>query len=103
MIINGVRWRVRFVSPSHPMLLTPWRTHAYGACDKTTQSIYIDKTLQKWKIKETLCHEIVHAVMFSYDIDLSYKEEEIVAELVSYYGDEIIKLTNIVYNGIRMK
>ena len=103
MIINGVRWRVRLVSPAHPLLLTPWFTHALGVCDKVTQTICVDKTLSPQKLKEVLCHEIVHAVMFSYDVDLTYREEEIVAELVSYYGDEIIKLTNIVYNGIKMK
>jgi hypothetical protein len=36
MIINGVRWRVRLVSPAHPLLLTPWRTHSLGVCDKVT-------------------------------------------------------------------
>lgn len=103
MIINGVRWRVRMVSPSHPMLLTPWRTHALGVCDKTTQTIYIDKTLRPSRVKEVLCHEIVHACMFSYAVDLSYKEEEMVAELMSKYGNEIIQLSNRIYNGIKMK
>ena len=103
MIINGVRWRVRMVSPSHPMLLTPWMTHALGVCDKVTQTIYIDKTLKPAKVKEVLCHEIVHACMFSYAVDLSYDEEEMVAELMSKYGDEIIKLSNVIYNGIHMK
>ena len=103
MIINGVRWRVRMVSPSHPMLLTPWMTHALGVCDKVTQTIYIDKTLKPAKVKEELCHEIVHACMFSYAVDLSYDEEEMVAELMSKYGDEIIKWSNRIYNGIGMK
>jgi hypothetical protein len=103
MIINGVRWRIRMVSPSHPMLLTPWKTHALGVCDKVTQTIYVDKTLKSAKIKEVLCHEIVHASMFSHAVNLSYDEEEMVAELMSTYGDDIIKQTNIIYNGIRMK
>jgi len=47
MIINGIRWSVRLVAPSHPMLFTPWRTHALGVCDKITKTIYIDKTLSK--------------------------------------------------------
>ncbi len=103
MIINGVRWRVRMVSPSHPMLLTPWKTHALGVCDKVTQTIYIDKTLRPVQKKEVLCHEIVHACMFSYAVDMTYDEEEMVAALMSKYGNEIIKLTNVVYDGIRKK
>ena len=103
MIINGVRWRVRLVSPAHPMLLTPWRTHALGVCDKITQTICIDETLSPQQLKEALCHEIVHAFMFSYKVDLSYAEEEIVAELMSQYGEHILEETDIIYNGIKMK
>ena len=103
MIVNGVRWGIRMVSPAHPFLLTPWKTHALGVCDKTTQTIYIDKTLSPQKLKEVLCHEIVHAFMFSYAIDVSYNEEELVAELISKYGDSIIHQSNIVYDGIKMK
>ena len=90
MIINGVRWRVRLVSPAHPLLLTPWKTHALGVCDKVTQTICVDKTLSPQLLKEVLCHEIVHAFMFSYTIDVTYDEEELVAEFVSKYGKNIL-------------
>lgn len=85
------------------MLLTPHQTHALGVCDKVTQTICIDKTLSPQKIKEVLCHEIVHAFMFSYMVDLTYNEEEMVAELMTEYGEEILDKTNIIYNGIKMK
>ena len=103
MIINGVSWRIRLVSPAHPMLLTPHNTHALGVCDKITQTIYIDKTLNSYMIKKVISHEIVHAIMFSYKIDLSYEEEELIANFVSEYGDEILRHTKIIYNGIKMK
>ena len=103
MIINGVRWRVRLVSPAHPLLLTPWFTHALGVCDKVTQTICVDKTLSPQLLKEVLCHEIVHAFMYSYMIDLSYSEEELVAELMSKYGEDILERTDAIYNGIGMK
>lgn len=103
MIINGVRWRVRLVSPAHPLLLTPWHTHSLGVCDKVTQMICIDKTLPPHKLKEVLCHEIVHAFMFSYGINLSYNEEEMVAELMSIYGEDILTQTHAIYDGIKIK
>ena len=103
MIINGVRWRVRLVSPAHPLLLTPWRTHAYGVCDKITQVICIDETLPQDLMREVLRHEIVHAFMFSYGVDLSYDEEELVADLVSLYGEDILQWSHAVYAGIKMK
>jgi len=103
MIINGVRWRVRLVSPAHPMLLTPHKTHALGVCDKVTQTICIDETLSPQLLKEVLCHELVHAFMYSYDIDLSYNEEEIVATLMGEYGDDILEMTDAIYDGIKVK
>lgn len=103
MIVNGIRWQVKLVSPAHPMLLTPHQTHALGVCDKATQTICIDKTLSPLKIKEVLCHEIVHAFMFSYMIDLTYEEEEMVADLMSKYGESILEKTNAVYDGIKIK
>ena len=103
MIINGVRWWVRLVSPAHSMLLTPWKTHALGVCDKVTQTIYVDKTLPPNKLQEVLCHEIVHAFMFSYAINVTYDEEELVAEFVSKYGKNILHQTNIIYDGIKIK
>jgi hypothetical protein len=36
-------------------------------------------------------------------IDLSYSEEELVAELMSEYGENILSVTNAVYDGIKMK
>ena len=103
MIINGIRWRVHLVSPAHPMLLTPWKTHALGVCDKVTQIICIDNTLSPRELKEVLCHELVHAFTFSYNVDLSYDEEELVAELMSEYGEDILKLTNAIYDNFRIK
>lgn len=103
MIINGVRWRVRLVSPAHPLLLTPWRTHALGVCDKVTQTICIDETLPRGLLEIVLCHELVHAFMFSYDVDLTYNEEELVAEIISIYGQEIVEKTNAIYDGIKTK
>lgn len=101
MIINGVRWRVFLVSPAHPMLLTPHMTHALGVCDKVTQSIYIDETLTPSLLKEVVCHELVHAFMFSYKIDLTYNEEEMVAELMASHGESILKKTNAVYKSLK--
>lgn len=101
MTINGLRWRVRLVSPSNPYLLTPWNTYALGACDKLTQTIYINRTLPLIKVKEVLYHEITHAVIFSYRINVSPEEEENVVEIVTNHGIEIEKLTRNMYKKIK--
>ena len=101
MIINGVYWSIKLVSPSNPILLTPWETYALGVCDKSTQTIYINKTLNFSAIKDVLYHEFVHAAIFSYQIDLSYEEEELIAKWVGMYGNEIFKNVNAVYSKIK--
>jgi hypothetical protein len=45
-------------------------------------------------VKKVLTHEITHAAMFSYNVDLTYRQEELVAMLIDTYGHEIINLTN---------
>jgi hypothetical protein len=47
--------------------------------------------------KKVLTHEITHASMFSYDVDLCPRQEELVAILIDTYGQEIIALTNQIF------
>jgi hypothetical protein len=35
--------------------------------------------------------------MFSYNVDLSIDQEELIADLISTYGDEIINTTNRIF------
>jgi hypothetical protein len=98
IIINGERWMARLVSPSHPALMSP-NGPALGCCDDITKTIYISNSVHPSQVKKVLCHELVHAAMYSYNVDINDYEEEIVADLIATYGDEIIALSNIVYHN----
>lgn len=89
MIINGIKWRIRFV----PFLYSSSGNRALGCCDKRDKIIYVDSTLNKIEMRIVLTHEITHAVICSYDIEMNDQEEEIVARFISYYGEEIVGLT----------
>lgn len=39
--------------------------------------------------------------MFSYNIDLSVEQEELVADLIATYGDEIIYITNKIFTKLQ--
>ena len=39
--------------------------------------------------------------MFSYNVDLTLEQEELVADLVATYGEEIIDITNTVFKKIK--
>lgn len=94
--INNVDWKVYLVSPNHPEL-----NYACGACDNSTKTIYINDSLSQEKTKRVLCHEITHAAMFSYDIHLIEAQEELLADLIATYGQEIIEITNKIF--LRLK
>ena len=89
------------VSPDHPQLMRSDGTYSIGACNDALKTVYINEELNDFYIKKVLCHELTHAAMFSYNVDLSLEQEEIVADLIATYGQEIILQTNSMFNRIR--
>lgn len=89
------------VDPFHPMLMRDNGTFSVGACDSETRAIYINDTLNYNFLKHVLCHEIVHAAIFSYGVILSIAEEEFIAELIATYGEEIIEITNSIFSKLK--
>lgn len=100
-LINNVYWKLAFVAPNFPLLQRSNGEFTIGACDNLTRTIYINELLQGDLLKKVLCHEIVHAAMFSYNVDLTIEQEQLVADLISTYGEEIIYITNKIFNKLR--
>lgn len=100
-IINNILWQVIQVPPTYPMLLTPSGNFTLGCCDNDNKIIYIAQGLGWKKFKKVLCHEITHAAMFSYNVYLTYDQEELIADILSTYGDEVITVTNKVFTKIK--
>lgn len=102
-IINGEAWNVVLVSPNHPALQRSDGSYTLGMCYDDNKTIYMNIELQDAPLlfKKVLCHEITHAAMFSYNVDLDYSQEELVADLISTYGDEIIAVTNRIFYHLR--
>ena len=73
--INGEIWRVLLVSPEHHNLwVEKEHRYAIGVCDDNQKTIYMDETLEDGYLKKVLAHELTHAAMFSYNVDLSYEQ-----------------------------
>lgn len=100
-IINHQLWKIKFVSRFNEKLRKPNNSFALGVCDNNDKCVYIFNQLPKQKLKQVLYHEITHAVMFSYNVYIPYKQEELFADLVATYGAEIINLTNKIYANIK--
>lgn len=99
--INGEYWFVEMVPATHPMLYRSDGSLTVGACDDVSKTIYINCDIDNSFLRKVLCHEITHAAMFSYNVELSRDQEELLADLIATYGDEIIYITNKIFNKIR--
>lgn len=95
--INGELWRVRIVPPQHPALYRNGNP-ALGCCDDIVKTIFISNILTQREMKKVLCHEMVHAAIYSYDVPITDYVEEIVADLIATYGNEIMSLTHMTYD-----
>lgn len=95
--INGVSWDLRIVPPDSKDLERSDGSLTYGVTDRSIQTVYIANNLFlsfRWKV---LCHEIVHAAMYSYNVFLTVEQEEIVADLIATYGREIIDTADSIF------
>jgi hypothetical protein len=101
--INGETWYVREVPYGHPALYRSDGSQTIGSIDDVIKTIFICETLDDWKYRKVLCHELVHAAMFSYDVNLSLEQEELIADIISEYGAEIIDATNTLFCKLRGK
>ena len=99
--INGEVWYIKFVSEYNPILYRSDGSLSIATCDDNTKTIYINDRLYGNFFKKVLCHELTHAAMFSYNIDLTLEQEELLADLIATYGEEIIYITNKVFNKLR--
>lgn len=100
-VINGIAWKFEFVSPRNPALKRPDGSFAIGVCDNKMKMIYIVAGLSEDRFKKVLAHEITHAAMYSYQVKLTVDQEELLADIFSTYGNEIVNVTNRVFKKIK--
>jgi hypothetical protein len=79
------------------MLIREDGVRTLGMCDRDTKTIYLAENLEGSMLKKVICHELVHAAMFSYNVYLSLEQEEVIADIIATYGEEIINITNKVF------
>lgn len=101
-VINGINWNLVYVSPVSSKLTRSDGSITVGMTDITEKRVYISDNLQGQFLKKVISHEIVHCSMFSYGVDLGIEQEELVADLIATYGEEIIDTANRLFERLRM-
>lgn len=99
--INNVFWSVKLVPANYYILQKDNGSFAVGACDYPTRTIYINENVYGAFFKKVLAHELTHAAMFSYNVNLTVEEEELLADIIATYGEEIISITNTIFIKLR--
>ena len=90
--INGETWYIVFVPSNSFVLYRSEGSLSIAMCDDDTKTIYISNQIKGNFLRKVLCHEITHAAMFSYNVNLTVDQEELLADLVATYGYEIIAM-----------
>ena len=90
--INGVRWHLAFVPVSSPYLMRSDGSLTVGMTDGNTNTVYLCDKLRGAFKERVLCHELCHAVCFSWDIHIPIETEEWLCDFMSLHGKEIIYL-----------
>ena len=92
--INQTVWQIKAVKPYSPCLEKHDGTFALGICDTENRIIYISAALRNGAFRKVLCHEITHAFIATYCPELPLYEEELFADFMATYGEEILYFTN---------
>ena len=66
-----------------PFEIDPKGTGAWGLTDHRSCIIYIDTGVSLNQVKDTLLHEILHAIFFIYNVDTGDGEERVVTPTAS--------------------
>ena len=101
IVLNGYVWKVKIVNPNFPILQKPDGKYAVGVCDSNYKIICISNQLRGKAFKEVLCHEIVHAAVSSYGINIDHETEEFLANFISKYGHQIIQVTDRTFKNMK--
>lgn len=101
-VINGLKWDVIFVNSKSNLLRRSDGSFTFGVTDRTKLLIALSEDLKGKFLLKVITHEICHASMWSYGIDLSVEQEELIADLIATYGSEIITIANKIFERLRL-
>ena len=100
--INNIYWKIKFVSPYDRSLLTDNMYYTIGVCNNSNKTIYIANDLHGKLLKKVLCHELVHAAMYSYNVNITIDQEELIADAIATYGQEILHINNKIFKRLQL-
>lgn len=99
--MNDVLWKIVFVGQNDKMLYRSDGSKTVAVTDISTHIVYISDAIRGKFLQKVLRHEIVHCAMASYNVELSIEQEELIADLIATYGEEIISVADDLFMRLR--
>ncbi len=99
--IHDLEWKVFFVDKTHEELIDEnGEQTAYGIALLREGEIYIDDSLPQGLMRKIVTHELVHAIAFTYSVELEKVDEEQVCDYVATHFNELKTLRKAVLKAI---
>lgn len=90
--VNNQIWHLEFVKPNSIELMRSDGSITIGMTDNNTKTVYINNRLNDYMTDKCIAHELCHVFCFSHNIYMSLQEEEYLADWVSRYGRDLIRI-----------
>lgn len=92
--IRNHLWIVFDVPRNYIKLKKQNGSYVLGATYCDERAIYMNRDLSSFKYERVLAHEITHAFIYEYGINIEREEEEKIANLFAEHGREMIAIVD---------
>lgn len=101
--INGYQWEIVFCNPNSENLRRSDGSRTVGMTDWSDKCVYLSDMLQGGFLRKVFIHEVCHAAVFSYGIELDIMQEEFLCDFVATYGDEIFEVVDDMFAVLKKR
>lgn len=98
--INNILWKIKCVGFNNSNLYRNDGTLTIGMTDNNKCTIYINENLDGKMLYDVICHELCHAFVFSYNINIPVEMEEMLCQFICDYGKTILDCTDEIAGNI---
>lgn len=88
MKVNGLDWSIVFTDRDEDLIING--VVHLGVTDRSTQTVYLNASLQGELLRKVLVHELTHVWIFSFGYELDRETEEMFCSFVDTFAEDII-------------
>lgn len=98
--VNNSRWILEFVPPNDKNLINSLGVYTLGVADNNLKTVFVNDRLSDTMLDRVVCHELCHVFSFENNLDIAIEVEEIIANFLSLYGRDIVRLADRIIGSV---